>query len=129
MTEKRESTGHADKLVMSEDRREVLANGEDVAMFALEVRDAQDRMVPITDNDVTFKVSGEGSLIGVGNGDPADQASDKGTSRKAFSGYCMAVVQSTKKAGIITVEASSPGLTAATVTIEGKQVSLRPQVA
>jgi beta-galactosidase len=111
------------------DRREVSADGEDVAMFAVEVRDAQDRVVPVTDNDVTFKVSGEGKLIGVGNGDPTDQASDKGASRKAFCGYCMAIVQSTKKGGVITVNASSPGLAAAEVTIGTKAVSLRPQVA
>ena len=86
MTAKRETTGAAAKLVMTADRREISADGEDVAMFAVEVQDAQGRVVPITDNEVTFKVSGAGKLIGVGNGDPTDQESDKGTSRKAFSG-------------------------------------------
>jgi beta-galactosidase len=38
-------------------------------------------------------------------------------------------VQSTKKSGEITVEASSPGLAPATVTIAAKEVKLRPQVA
>ena len=41
----------------------------------------------------------------------------------------MAVVQSTKSAGKITVEATSSGLTPATVTIDSKAVTLRPQVA
>ena len=98
-------------------------------MFAVEVQDAQGRVVPITDNEVTFRVSGEGRLIGVGNGDPTDHGSDKGTSRKAFSGLCMAVVQSTKAAGKITVEATSPGLAPASVTTTAKGVTLRPQVA
>jgi beta-galactosidase len=129
MTAKRDTTGAAAKLVMSADRKDVSADGEDVAMFAVEVRDSNDRIVPITDNEVTFKVSGDGKLIGVGNGDPTDQAPDKGTSRKAFSGLCMAIIQSTKKAGAITVEASSPGLSPATVTISTKAVTLRPQVA
>jgi beta-galactosidase len=129
MTTRRETTGLAAKLVLAADRREVSADGEDVAMFALEVRDAQDRVVPITDNEVTFKVLGEGKLIGVGNGDPTDQGPDKGTSRKAFCGYCMAVVQSTKKDGTIRVEASAPGLAPASVTIAAKAVTLRPQVA
>jgi beta-galactosidase len=75
-----------------------------------------------------FKVSGGGKLIGVGNGDPTDQASDKGTSRKAFCGCCMAVVQSTKQSGNISVEASSPGLAPATVTLPVEAVTLRPQV-
>ena len=63
-------------------------------MFAVEVQDAQGRIVPITDNEVTFKVTGAGKLIGIGNGDPTDQESDKGTSRKAFCGLCMGIVQS-----------------------------------
>lgn len=128
MTTKRETTGPAARLVMSADRQELSGDGEDVAMFAVEVRDAQDRVVPITNNDVTFKVSGEGKLIGVGNGDPTDQGSDKGTSRKAFSGYCMAVVQSSKDTGSITLEATSPGLAPASVTLPIKAVTLRPQV-
>ncbi len=67
--------------------------------FAVEVQDAQGRLVPMTDNGVKFRVSGAGKLIGVGNGDPTDHESDKGTVRKAFCGYCMALVQSAKTAG------------------------------
>ncbi len=129
MTAKRESTGAAAKLVLTADRHEILADGEDVAFFAVEVQDAQGRTVPITDNVVTFKVSGAGRLIGVGNGDPTDQESDKGISRKAFSGYCMGIVQATKAAGSIGVQVTSPGLASASVTVDSKAVKLRPQVA
>jgi beta-galactosidase len=41
----------------------------------------------------------------------------------------MAIVQATKTSGEITVEATSPGLAPATVTIAAKGVTLRPQVA
>jgi beta-galactosidase len=129
MSMKRETTGDATKVVLRAERREVAANGEDVAMFAVEVQDAQGRTVPITDNEVTFKVSGAGKLVGTGNGDPTDHAPDKGSSRKAFSGYCMGLVQATKSAGDITVEATAPGLTSASATIAAKQVELRPQIA
>ncbi len=128
MTEKRETTGPAARLVMKADRRTINADGEDVAMFAVEVRDSHDRIVPITDNEVSFTVTGSGRLIGVGNGDPTDQESDKGTSRKAFSGLCMAIIQSTKAKGSITVRATSPSLTGASVTIDAREVALRPQV-
>jgi len=129
MTARRETTGAPAALAIYADRAEIAADGEDVAMFAVEVRDARGRIVPVTDNLVTFKVTGSGKLIGVGNGDPTDQESDKGTSRKAFSGKCMAIVQSTKLADNITVEATSPGLTPAQVTIWAGAVTLRPQVA
>jgi beta-galactosidase len=128
-TAKRETTGTAARLVMKADREEVLADGEDVAMFAVEVQDAQGRVVPVADNEVTFHVSGVGKPIGVGNGDPTSHESDKGTSRRAFCGLCMAIVQSTKTAGNITVEATSPGLAPASVTLAAKSTTLRPQVA
>jgi beta-galactosidase len=129
MTARRETTGPATKLVMHANRDQVSADGEDVAMMAVEVQDAHGRVVPITDNEVAFTVTGAGRLIGVGNGDPTDHAPDKGSSRKAFSGLCMALVQSLKMDGQITVEAASPGLTTARVTIAAKAMTLRPQVA
>ena len=48
-------------------------------MFAVEVQDAQGRTVPIADNEVSFRVSGPGKVIGVGNGDPTSHESDKGS--------------------------------------------------
>ena len=128
-TVKRETTGTPVSLAITADRSEISADGEDVAMFAVKVRDAQGRVVPITDNEVTFKVTGAGKLIGVGNGDPTNQQPDKASSRKAFSGLCMAIVQSSKTGGTITVEATSPGLTSAHASIQAKAVTLRPQVA
>jgi beta-galactosidase len=129
MSVRRETTGSAAKLVLRPDRDLLSADGEDVAMFAVELQDAKGRTVPVTDNLVTFRVTGPAKLIGVGNGDPTDQSPDKGSSRKAFSGYCMAIVQAEKTPGTITVEATSSGLTAATATVSSKQIPLRPQVA
>jgi len=129
MTVKRETTGPAAQLAIAADRRELAADGEDTAIFAVEVQDSQGRYAPLADNAVTFRVSGPGRLIGVGNGDPASHESDKGDSRKAFCGRCAAIVQSTRSAGEITVEATSPGLKAASVRVLSKEVKLRPQVA
>jgi beta-galactosidase len=129
LTAKRETTGTAAKLVMKSDREEVFADGEDVAMFAVEVHDEQGRVVPVADNEVAFRVSGEGKLIGVGNGDPTSHEPDKGTSRRAFCGLCMGIVQSTKTAGNFTVEATSAGLAPASITLSAKSTTLRPQVA
>jgi beta-galactosidase len=98
-------------------------------MFAVEVQDAQGRTMPTADNLVSFRLTGEGRVMGTGNGDPTNHEPDPGSSRKAFNGYCIAAVQSRKTAGIITVEASSPGLTPGSVTIASRAVKLRPQVA
>ena len=129
MTAKRETTSPASKLVLRPDRQEISADGEDVTICMVEVQDAQGRIVPVTDNQVTFKVTGPGQVIGTGNGDPTNHEPDGGSTRKAFAGLCMAIVQSTKTAGGVRVEATSPGLTAATATITGKAVKPRPHVA
>ena len=50
MTAKRETTGPAAKLVLQSDRQEISADGEDVAIFSIEVQDAQGRVLPITEN-------------------------------------------------------------------------------
>lgn len=129
MTTKRETTGPAAKLVMRPDRDAISADGEDVATFVVEVQDAQGRVVPITDNLVMFRVAGPGKLAGVGNGDPTSHESDIWPSRKAFAGLCMAIVQASKTAGSITVEATSVGLAGASATVASKAVAPRPQVA
>ena len=127
-TARRETTGAPVAIALSSDRTEIAADGEEVAMYTVEVRDAKGRIVPVTDDEIAFSIRGEGKLIGTGNGDPTDQGSDKGSSRKAFGGLCMAIVQSTKNAGEITLEATSRDLAPATLAIKSKAVSLRPQV-
>ena len=129
MTVRRDTTGPAARLVLRPDRDSLSADGEDVAVLAVEVQDAKGRPVPVTDDLVTFRVAGPARLIGTGNGDPTDQSPDKGDARRAFSGYCMALVQSARTAGSITVEATSPGLAPATATLSSRAVELRPQAA
>ena len=129
MTARRETTGPAARLVMAADRSELPADGEGVAVCAVEIQDARGRAVPVTDNQVTFTVTGPAKVIGVGNGDPTCHEPDIGSARTAFSGRCMAIVQSTKSAGRVTVEATSPGLAPAALTLTTKTVTLRPQVA
>ncbi len=128
MTDRRETVGSPTKIVLRADRESLSADGEDVLMVSAEVQDARGNPVPITDNLLKFDVTGHGRLIGVGNGDPTDQAPDKGSSRKAFSGYCMALIQANKSPGKIAVHADSPGLAAATIAVTSHLVNLRPHV-
>jgi beta-galactosidase len=129
MVARRETVGEAAKLAIRSDRSEISADGVDLAFFFIEVQDAQGRVLPITDQEITIAVVGSGKLIGVGNGDPTSHESDIGSARKAFSGLCMGIVQAGKTAGNITVEATSPGLAAASAAVAVKPSALRPQVA
>ncbi len=129
MTAKRETTGPPAKIVLKPDRQKIAADGEDVSVVAASVVDSQGRVVPVADNLIAFQVSGSGKVIGVGNGDPSSHEADKASQRHAFNGLCVAIVQSAKQAGGITVQATSPGLESATATIECEQATPRPAVA
>ena len=65
-----ETTGAPAALVLTPDRTTINADGSDVAVFTVAVRDAQGRAVPIAANRVDFAITG-GRIIGVGNGDPS----------------------------------------------------------
>jgi beta-galactosidase len=128
LTEKRETTGDPATIKLTADRIEIDADGEDVAVLRVEVLDKQGRSVPTADAMINFKVSGEGALIGVGNGDPNSQESDKAPRRSLFNGLAQVIVQATKAAGTITVEASAGKLTAATVKVGTKRVVARASI-
>ena len=134
LTDKRETTGAAGSIRLSADRNEINADGEDVVVIKVEGLDKEGRLVPIANDHIGFKVTGNGVLIGVGNGDPNCQESDKALKRSLFNGLAQVIVQSTKEPGEFQVEAhkdgwEGPNLTPATITIKSKQVEMRPAVA
>jgi beta-galactosidase len=134
LTEKRETTGPTVAIRLTADRKEIDANGEDVAILKVEALDKEGRAVPTADNLISFKVSGDGALIGVGNGDPNCQESDKEPRRSLFNGLAQVIVQAGWRPGEIRIEAvkegwDGPELTPAKITITTKRVALRPAVA
>jgi len=133
LTDKRETTGDAKTIRVNADRKEINADGEDVAVVRVEVLDEQGRPIPTADDLIMFKVRGEGALIGVGNGDPNCQESDKEQKRSLFNGLAQVIVQSTRTPGTITVEAYTgdwppPKLPAVKLAIATKKVELRASV-
>lgn len=133
LTTKRETTGKPEAIRLSSDRSEINANGEDVAVVQVEVLDEANRYVPTADNLISFNVTGQGLLIGVGNGDPNCQQSDKEPRRSLFNGLAQVLLQANKTPGTIVLEAnteesSGPKLRAATLTIRTNKCELRPSV-
>ena len=132
LTEERVTTGPAVALKLTCDRTEIDADGEDVAILTVSAMDSQGRAVPTADVLVDFKVTGEGALIGVGNGDPNCQESDKEPRRSLFSGLAQVTVQATKTAGTIEIVAEvnvrHVHVEPSKIAITTKQVTLRPAV-
>ena len=129
LTATRHTSGDPAKIVLTADRKELSANGEDVAVIRVEAVDKNGLPIPNADAMVKFQVSGEGKLIGVGNGDPNCLESDKKPERSLFNGLAAAILQTTKTPGSLVITATAGGLEPATLTLKTKQVKLRPFVA
>lgn len=111
------TTSEPAKLKISVDRNEIKADGDDLSYITVDVLDKDGNIVPNANNRVTFKVEGEGSLVGVDNGSSPDHDSFLDDNREAFSGKVLGIVQSTEKSGEIKVTVSADGLTSDVVTL------------
>ena len=106
--------------VVSADRRQLAANGEDLAYIMIELVDAKGTPVYAQqgDRNVRVRVSGAGALAGFGNGNPQDVSSLQSGNRKTFHGRAVAAVRAGTAAGPITVEVEVDGLPARRIQID-----------
>ena len=113
-----ETTTAPAQVALKSDCTVLKADGCDVAVIRVAIKDAKGRVVPVADNLVTFSIEGPGKIIGTGNGNPSSHEPDKASQRKAFNGYCLVLVQSDKQAGEIRLKASSESLKANELVIK-----------
>ncbi|MDF1512895.1 MAG: glycoside hydrolase family 2 TIM barrel-domain containing protein [Anaerolineae bacterium] len=111
------TAGPPSQIHITADRETIAANGRDIVHLTVKALDAAGNFVPTADNLITFEVQGTGHIIGVDNGNPASHEPFQANQRQLFNGLCLAVIQSTRQPGTITIQASAPGLSAAEVTI------------
>jgi beta-galactosidase len=115
-----ETTGEPAAIKLEPNRTVLATNGTDVSLVTVRIVDEQGRTVPLATNTVTFRVTGPGRLIGLGNGDPNCHEPDKGNQRSAFNGLCLAIVQSSHTPGAMTIQADSSGLKSAVAVVENR---------
>ncbi len=77
LEDKVETTGAPAVLALQVDRATIHADGRDVAVVTVELRDSAGRRVPAADRKITFTLQGPGRILGVGNGDPSSHEPDR----------------------------------------------------
>ena len=77
ISEKVETTGAASSIKLSADRDVINADGEDVSVVTVQANDSHNRLVPTSQNEITFSLKGPGKIIGIGNGDPSSHEKDR----------------------------------------------------
>ncbi len=115
-----ETTKAPAQIDLESDVNTLKADGCDVAIIKVAIKDTKGRVVPTADNLVKFEIEGPGKIIGVANGNPNSHERDKANQRMAFNGYCMVLVQSDEKSGNIKIKASSDALKSTVISIIAK---------
>ncbi len=77
ITDKVETTGAPAAIRLVPNRDSIKADGKDVSVITVQVEDAQGRVVPTAGNEISFALSGQGKILGVGNGDPSSHEPDQ----------------------------------------------------
>ena len=111
------TTGQAVALRLTPDRREISADGMDLSYVLVEAVDAQGRVHPVADQQVTISVAGPASIAGVGNGNPQSFAPFQSEQVYLFYGKAMIILKSGDVSGQVQVEAKADHLQSSTVEI------------
>ncbi|MFD2114341.1 beta-galactosidase GalA [Paenibacillus yanchengensis] len=112
------TTGAAHQIALYPNREAMVADHSDTIPVRVAILDEHGHVIPTADNEVQFSVAGSGHLLGVGNGDPSSHESDKASYRRAFNGWCLALIQAGDAAGSVTLTATAPGLKPAEVVLQ-----------
>jgi beta-galactosidase len=115
-----ETTGAPARIEIATDRTTLQAGAQDAIVVTASLLDDKSRIVPDADARVTFHLSGDGRILGVGNGNSADHDSDRADSRNTFHGRCIAIIQAGAKNGQIVVTATSPKIAANPLVLQVK---------
>lgn len=95
------TAGKPYKLVLEPDRSVIHADGKDIAFVTVSVVDKKGIPCPLANDQLTFKVTGQGSYRAACNGDATSLEQFHLPTMKLFSGKLVVLVQSKAEAGNI----------------------------
>ncbi len=127
-----ETAGPASRIRLTADRTALTADAQDVSFVEVEITDSQGRPVPNADTQLTFRLSGRGTLLAAGSADmtsmdsyaghlaasetPADPSVNS-TTCHAWQGRAVCVIRSGHKTGTLRLTVSGPGLRTQTLSL------------
>jgi len=112
------TAGAAAAVALEADRRDLRADGQDLAFVTVSIRDEADGLVPRAGERVHFRLEGPGEIIGVDNGDPTRLESFQAKDCRVFNGLCLVIVRTLNgRSGSIILRAEADGLRRAEVTL------------
>ena len=117
LTKEIKTAGEAARIELIADKKNLKADGKDLSFITVRIVDKKGNVGPEAENLIKFSITGAGIIAGTDNGYQADTTSLKSDKRKCWKGMCLAIIQSTEKKGNITLTATSPGVSSASITL------------
>ena len=105
------------KIMLKPDRTALYADGNDASCIEVDIGDADGDLIFTATNAVQFAMTGPGRSLGIASGDWKNNEPFKATSRRAYNGKALIVIQSTRVPGTIHLTVSSPRLAPALLTL------------
>ncbi|WP_281310074.1 sugar-binding domain-containing protein [Flavobacterium flavigenum] len=106
------------KIKLTADRKTIKADGQDLVYVTVEITDEKDILNPNAENQLTFKVSGSGTIAGVDNANLKDTDLYVANIRKAWNGRALVIIKNNGESGTVNLEVTAPGLKKNTIKIE-----------
>jgi len=114
------TAGKPHRLVVTPNRTEIAADGDELVYFTVTVVDKDGTPVPTDNRMVNFKVEGAGTFEATANGDPTCLLSFQEPRMQLFSGAATAIARSAKTPGTLTITVSAKGVKPARATVNVK---------
>ncbi|NLM11188.1 MAG: DUF4982 domain-containing protein [Clostridiaceae bacterium] len=95
----------------------LIADGRDLTHVIVEITDSEGNLVCTAENEIRVTVEGEGSLLGLENGDLWDTTPYPETFRRAYNGRLVIYIEAGRNEGMVKVTAKTEGLETAEITI------------
>ncbi len=112
------TAGKPHHLVLTENRKVLNADGNDLAYITVQVADKYGNIVPTDTRRVRFSVEGAGLFEATANGDPTCVLPFQNPEMDLFSGAATAIVRSSTHPGKLSFKASAKGVQAAQLDVD-----------
>ena len=113
-----QTAGKPANIRLTADRNSMKANG--LAFIAVEIVDAEGRIVPTSSEGLTFTVSGNATLLAAGNADIKDEDPYFDNQHRAWQGRALAIIRNNGKRGKATLTVTANGLPSARITLSAQ---------
>lgn len=114
------TSGKPYRLVLETDKKELIADGNDLAYITVSVVDKNGIPCPTATNQLNFKVSGNGTYRAACNGDATSLEMFHKPTMKLFSGKLVVLLQSSHQSGDIKLSVTGKGLKGSEITLKSK---------